>query len=152
VEQSARREFERFVHDVEPSLRRALVAAYGIDRGRDATAEALTWAWEHWEGAKNLENKVAYLFRVGQSKTRSHKSPVIFERSGPTDRWFEPSLAPALAELSEHQRVAVVLVHGFGWKLREVAELLGVSVSTTQTHVERGLRNLRSTMEVSDNA
>jgi DNA-directed RNA polymerase specialized sigma24 family protein len=152
VDQSARREFERFVHEVEPSLRRALIAAYGIERGRDAAAEALGWAWENWDRAKDLESKVAYLFRVGQSKTRGHKTPIIFERITPTDRWFEPSLAPALAELTEHQRVAVVLVHGFGWKLREVAELLGVSISTTQSHVERGLRNLQNTMEVRDNA
>ena len=49
-----------------------------------------------------------------------------------------------LAGLSEKQRVSVLLVTGFGWKLSEVAELLGISVSTVQNHVERGLKNLRS--------
>jgi DNA-directed RNA polymerase specialized sigma24 family protein len=37
-----------------------------------------------------------------------------------------------------------VLCHGFAWTHREVAELLGVSPSTVQNHVERGLDKLRA--------
>jgi RNA polymerase sigma factor (sigma-70 family) len=62
--------------------------------------------------------------------------------------WIEPGLERAVAELTESQRVAVVLVHGFGWTAREVAELLGVKATTVQTHVERALARLRSAMEV----
>jgi DNA-directed RNA polymerase specialized sigma24 family protein len=40
--------FSQFVTEVEPRLRRALVALRGAEAGRDATAEALAWAWEHW--------------------------------------------------------------------------------------------------------
>jgi DNA-directed RNA polymerase specialized sigma24 family protein len=151
VEETLRKEFEAFVHDTEPSLRRALVAAYGFERGRDATAEALGWAWEHWDRAKDLENKVAFLFRVGQSRNRDRKTPITFERDEPSDPWFDPGLIPALASLTEHQRVAVVLVNGFDWKLREVAELLDVGVSTVQSHLERGMRSLRNALEVVEN-
>jgi DNA-directed RNA polymerase specialized sigma24 family protein len=151
VDDATREEFEVFVHDVEPSLRRALAAAYGFERGRDATAEALGWAWEHWGRAKDLENKVAFLFRVGQSKSRDRRTPVTFERSASPDHWFDPGLAPALNSLTEHQRIAVVLVNGFDWKLREVAELLGVGVSTIQSHLERGMRSLRNALEVVEN-
>jgi DNA-directed RNA polymerase specialized sigma24 family protein len=151
VDESELDEFESFVHLVEPSLRRALVAAYGFDRGRDATAEALGWAWEHWSRAKDLDNKVAYLFRVGQSKSRDRRTPVTFARSESSDHWFDPGLAPALSSLTEHQRIAVVLVNGFDWKLREVAELLGVGVSTIQSHLERGMRSLRNALEVVEN-
>jgi hypothetical protein len=42
------RSFEAFVADAEPRLRHALVAAYGFEEGRDAAAEALAYAWEHW--------------------------------------------------------------------------------------------------------
>ena len=151
MEDGLRAEFEAFVHDVEPPLRRALIAAYGFERGRDATAEALGWAWEHWDQAKCLDNKVAYLFRVGQSKSRDRKTPVTFERGDSSDPWFDPGLAPALGSLTEHQRVAVVLVNGFDWKLREVAELLNVGVSTVQSHLERGMRSLRNALEVVEN-
>jgi DNA-directed RNA polymerase specialized sigma24 family protein len=41
----------------------------------------------------------------------------------------------------------VVLVHGYE-TLAEVAGLLGVSVSTVQTHLERGLARLRADLEV----
>jgi len=81
VEETLRKEFEAFVHDIEPSLRRALVAAYGFERGRDATAEALGWAWEHWDRAKELDNKMptfSELDRVGAEirRHRSHSSEV----------------------------------------------------------------------------
>jgi DNA-directed RNA polymerase specialized sigma24 family protein len=46
----------------------------------------------------------------------------------------------------------VVLVHGFGWTLREVAELRGVKVTSVQTHLERGLRRLRAALEVTTHA
>lgn len=151
MDEATLEEFERFVQDVEPSLRRALVAAYGFERGRDATAEALGWAWEHWGRAKVLDNKVAYLFRVGQSKCRDRRTPAAFERAESPDHWYDPGLAPALKALTEHQRIAVVLVNGFDWKLREVAELLGVGVSTIQSHLERGMRSLRNAMEVVEN-
>jgi DNA-directed RNA polymerase specialized sigma24 family protein len=144
--------FETFVAEVEPRLRRAFVAVYGTQRGREATAAALGWAWEHWSKLENVDNQVAYLFRVGQSQIRTKKEPVVFERSSHNDPWIEPSLVPALTRLSEPQRTAVVLVHGFKWTLREVAELTSTKVSTVQTHLERGLHNLRTAMEVHDHA
>jgi DNA-directed RNA polymerase specialized sigma24 family protein len=144
--------FETFVSEVEPRLRRALVAAYGMETGREATADALSWAWEHWNRLEDVANPVAYLYRVGQSRIRSKRQPIVFERLSHNEPWVEPSLGPALVHLSEGQRTAVVLVYGFGWTFREVAELTGVTVSTVQTHLERGLRNLRAAMEVHDNA
>jgi DNA-directed RNA polymerase specialized sigma24 family protein len=143
-------QFEAFVSEVEPRLRSALVASYRLDRGRDATAAALGWAWEHRGRLTEVDNKVAFLFKVAQSSTRRRKEPVIFTRSEQTEPWVEPGLAPALARLSERQRVAVVLVYGLSWTLREVAELTGTRVTTVQNHLERGLRNLRTSMEVTD--
>ena len=64
----------------------------------------------------------------------------------------EPGLGRALQGLSDSQRTAVVLVHGFDWKLREVAELTGVKVTSVQTHLERGLKKLRASLEVEDHA
>ena len=146
--EAEREEFETFVHNFEPRLRRALVAALGFERGRDATAEALAWAWQNFSRVKEMDNKVAFLFRVGQSKSRSRKTPLIFERSASHDPLYDPGLAPALESLTEHQRIAVVLINGFDWKLREVAELMNVSVSTVQTHLGRAMESLRDKLEV----
>ena len=112
-------EFEEFFRSVEPRLRPALVASLGPDRGRDASAEALTWAFEHWGRVLGLTSPVSYLYRVGVS---------------------------ALA--ADRQRTAVVLVSGYGWTLREVGELDDISPSTVAAHLRRGLEQLRNHLGV----
>lgn len=148
----------------EPRLRRALVAAYGRDAGRDAAVDALAWAWTHWARVQRLHNPVGYLYRVGQTKARDARDAgwgqvVSIDGTAPAvstaatnEPWFEPGLDPALEALTEHQRVAVVLCHGFQWTHREVAELLELSTSSVQNHVERGLAKLRQALEVNPDA
>ena len=147
---SDRARFAAFVHEVEPRLRRALVAAYGADRGREAVAEALAWGWEHWAELATMDNPAGYLYRVGQSRTRPRRQPPRFAVPPGGEPWIEPQLLPALATLTERQRVAVVLVHGFGWTHREVAELTDLAVTSVQNHVDRGLAKLRAALEVPD--
>jgi DNA-directed RNA polymerase specialized sigma24 family protein len=143
-------EFAAFVRDVEPSLLHALVAHYGPVDGRAATVDALSWAWENWTQLAVVDNKLGYLYRVGQSATRRYASRplprlyLIPEQQTPE---FDPGLVPALAELSEQQRTAVVLVHAFGWTQTEVAELLDINVSTVREHITRGLTRLRTRLE-----
>lgn len=144
-------DFEAFFVEAEPRLRRALVAACGRD-GRDATAEALAWAWENWDRVEQLTNPTAYLYRVGRSKVRRRRQRPIFAAPASDMPWVEPALTPALAALSEQQRVVVVLVHGYGWSHREVAELLEVSASTVQSHLERALARLRAALEATSDA
>ena len=145
-------EFDEFVVTVEPRLRRARVAAYGPEGGRAATLDALAWAWRHWSSVADMGNPTGYLYRVGQSHARrtiGRRRLVRSERQNPVpDPWIEPSLVPALEQLTEHQRIAVVLCHGMQWTHREVAELLDLSPSTVQNHVERGLATLRRLMKV----
>jgi DNA-directed RNA polymerase specialized sigma24 family protein len=145
-------DFELFFDAVEPQLRRAHFATFGLERGPEATAEAFAWAWETWPRARNLDSPVGYLFRVGQSMTRRRRFRPVFTPSTTEDPLVEPKLGAALAQLSEAQRAAVVLVHGFGWTLREVAELRGIKITSVQTHLERGLRRLRTALEVTARA
>jgi DNA-directed RNA polymerase specialized sigma24 family protein len=145
-------EFRLFVERAEPRLRRAFVAAYGPERGREATAESLAYAWEHWGRVCETKNSIGYLYRVGQSRIRQRKQRPIFVRRDYSEPWYEPALAPALADLSESQRTAVVLVHGFGWTMREVAECTGVKVTSVQNHLDRGLKKLRAAMKVTCDA
>jgi DNA-directed RNA polymerase specialized sigma24 family protein len=145
-------EFECFVRETEPRLRRALVAAYGFEDGRDAVAEALGFAWEHWDRVRGMANAAGYLFRVAQSRRRRRKQPVLFDTGGWTEHRFEPGLPAALATLSQRQRVAVVLVHGYGYTQREVAELTGIRPTSVQNHVQRGLARLRVHLGVEHDA
>jgi DNA-directed RNA polymerase specialized sigma24 family protein len=41
-------------------------------------------------------------------------------------------------------------VHGFGYTLREVAELTGLRRTTVQNHSDRGLAQLRKRLGVTD--
>jgi RNA polymerase sigma-70 factor (ECF subfamily) len=145
--------FSAFFTDAEPRLRRALVAAYGPERGREAAAEALTYAWEHWERVRDMDNPIGYLYRVGQSRSRERREPVRFDPvPEPLERLIEPRLPDALEALSERERLAVVLVEGFGWTFREVAELAEVSVSSVQSYVERGMGKLKQDLGVTRDA
>jgi hypothetical protein len=65
------------VAEVEPRLRRALVASLGSERGREALVEALGWAWEHRGSLADLGQPVSFLYRVGQSRTRERRMPTV---------------------------------------------------------------------------
>ena len=76
--------------------------------------------------------------------TKATCPPRLFpDFSEQRDPSFEPGLAGALQSLSGRQRTAVMLVHGYGWPLSEVAELLGVSWSTVRRHADRGMEKLQ---------
>ncbi len=143
--------YQQFVSDVEPKLRLALVASLGQDRGLDATAEALAYGWEHWERVRAMVNPAGYLYRVGRSRfSRIHRIRPIFCLNIDQSQEVEPALPGALASLSEKQRVAVVMVHAYAWSRAETADLLGISVSTLDTHLQRALQKLRKDLGVTD--
>jgi RNA polymerase sigma factor (sigma-70 family) len=149
--------FEQFVDDAEPRLRRALCASYGAQVGREATVDALAYAWEHWHRLASMANPVGYLYRVGETSARrqlTRRSPPPPEPATAADMVdtvdVEPGLDEALAHLSPQQRAVVVLVHGFGYPLREVAATLEVSLSTVRNHLARAMTRLRRDLEVDD--
>ena len=143
-------DFSAFFALAEPRLRRAFVAAYGGERGREATAEALAWGWEHWSEVEAMDNPIGYLYRVGRSRTRGRRFRVVFERADGVDPWIEPGLGAALASLTERQRLAVGPRARLRLDPREVADVCGLRVTTVQNHLERGLARLRALLGVSE--
>ena len=143
--------FTEFVDGYERRLRQALAAAFGVQVGREAAAEALAYGWEHWDRISSMDNPAGYLYRVGYDRARRMKKrrrlamPPVRSQRLP---WVEPGLPGAFARLPEKQRIVVGLVHGYQWTLAEVADHLNVSRGTVQTHLERGLRRLRREMGV----
>ena len=144
--------FTSFAKELGHSLRQALIAAYGPDVGAEATAEALAYAWEHWDRLRVMRNPAGYLYRVGQSKARRgifRRPPQLQVPIHPDgSHWFEPGLFDAIASLSDRQRAAVVLVHGYDWTVTEVAEMWGLAFSTVQRHIDRALNRLRKKLGV----
>lgn len=148
--------FTSFVRNTGPRLKQTLIAALGGEAGREATSEALTWAWEHWDLVETMSNPAGYLYRLGRNRglTSFRKRPKVGSGSevSSDDHLVEPGLAAALARLSESQRTAVLLIHGFGWTYREVATHLGIAVGSVQNHVDRGMTKLRRDLKVEINA
>ena len=146
------REFSCFVGEAEPRLLRALVGAFGSEVGREATRDALAFAWEHWSEVSGMDNPVGYLFRVGQSRSRAYRRrqawfPEVPQRELPD---VDPRLPAALGRLSRRQRAAVVLLYVEEMPEREAAEALGVSRASVRKHAERGLAKLRRSLGVSN--
>jgi len=142
------KEFEVFVADVEPGLRRALSGHLPVDLVPDALSEAFVYAWVHWVQVRKMENPGGYLFRVAQSRSRSRRQGLL---AGPVPSAMpavEPALVTAMRSLPGQQRSVVWLVHGCGWSHREVAAALDVSASAVATHLSRALVRLREHLGV----
>ena len=153
VESSVTQDATTLLYGIEPRLRRALVARYGLDVGAEATAEAIAWGWEHAAALAAMTNPVGYLDRVGQSAARRTHRLARVRAGFPTEPRGEdaPDLAgdvfDELSRLRPSQRVAVLLIHGYGFSYRDVAQLLDVSEAAVTNHVHRGLRKLRARLE-----
>lgn len=142
--------FTGFFREVEPRLRRGLVATHGLERGGEAAAAAMLYAWEHWDRVEAMENPAGFLYRVGchsVPRVRRPRSllPEVDESRWP---WVEPGLPAALDRLSSTQRTVVMLLHCFDWSVGEVAGLLGVARGSVQKHDERALSKLRRALGV----
>jgi DNA-directed RNA polymerase specialized sigma24 family protein len=146
--------FTAFVYESQSPIRRALVAGFGIDVGRDAAEEALVYAWQHWDRVSAMNNPRGYVYRVGhrlaQKMIRREKRSVVLPdvpvALNPVR--VEPGLPAALSTLSKQQRTVVVSVCGYGLSQAEAARLLGITRSSVQRHLERGLTRLRREMGV----
>jgi len=141
VEQTQVDSFTEFVRGAETRLQTVLIARYGPDLGQESAAEALAYAWEHWDRVSEMENPVGYLYRVASSRVRRlrrrpSRLPEVEQQHWP---WVEPGLPAALRELTNRQRTVVLMVHSFGYTHAETADVLG-----------RGMAKLRFALEVAD--
>jgi DNA-directed RNA polymerase specialized sigma24 family protein len=143
--------FDAFARSDGERLRRVLVACYGVEVGNDVCADAMAYAWEHWERVRSMENPAGYLYRVAQSASRRHRRwrrPISLppEANSPDDG-HDPGLHAALAALKINQRACVVMVHVYDWTYQQTADALGMPVTSVRNHVQRGLAALRITLE-----
>ncbi len=149
VDSRAKESFTTFFKDVEPRLRYALIAAFGHEKGREATCEAMAYAWEQWDRIEHMENPAGYLYRVGRSRGQVRwRRPQFNPQPAPGFPEMEPGLPKALRSLSENQRITVFLIHAMGWTRRETADLLGISVNSVGSHLDRALAKLRTAFGV----
>jgi RNA polymerase sigma-70 factor (ECF subfamily) len=143
--------FEGFMKKSETRLHDALAALFGPQAGRDATAEAFTYGWEHWEKVRKMDNPIGYLYAVGRDrgrKAQTGRRVVLMPVDSDRVPWIEPGLPVALGALPDKQRIVVMLLHCYDWTMTEVAEVLGVSKGTVQSYDTRAMKRLRRRLGV----
>jgi RNA polymerase sigma factor (sigma-70 family) len=147
--------FAAFFGVHEQRLREAFTALLGQVVGREATVEALSYGWEHWERVSQMDNPVGYLYVVGRERATRHarrRRDVLTARatqpSNDPVMWFEPALPALVEDLSDRERQVVMLLYGFEWSMSEIADVLEVSKSSVQTYADRGLSKLREGLGV----
>lgn len=109
--------------------------AQALHRGEDLHDPG-AWIW-----------KVAFRLAAAELQRRRRNVPLVdsaYEMPEPGE------LFSALAQLSDRQRAAVVLHHYSGYRLREIAEILGTQKATVGVHLTRGRRRLRQILEEQD--
>ncbi len=85
----------------------------------------------------------------GDRTDRFIKEIVLARPKGPDGKRPDVPLAIVRKRSATREtKSGIVLIHGYGWSYQEVSELLGVSRSTVQQHLERGMRHLREDLGV----
>ncbi len=133
-------------------FRRSFTIALGLRLGAEALSDALFHLVEHRDRVLAMDNPGGYLFAVGRQRAlAAHRRPPAPLCPSPAVAGIpdiEPGLIVALEGLSERQRLCVVIVHAFGYRNQEVADLIGISVDSVQTHGRRALTRLRKNLGV----
>ncbi len=133
-------------------VRRALLARFGAEAGSEAAADAIAWGWEHGDVLAQIANPAGYLYRVGQTAARRGRRRIARSSFPVEPVWQDAPELPgdvfdALFRLRPDQRVAVLLVHGYGFSYADTAGVMGVSEDSVRNHVHRGMRRLRTELE-----
>ncbi len=128
------------------------VLAIAGDReiAHDAVAEAFAQALARGAAIRDPSAwvwRAAFKIAKGELKRRHGSRPM---EEGHYDLPEPVGLFEALERLSPNQRSAVVLHHYAGYKLREIAGILGTTKGTAGVHLSRGRRRLQRIMEERD--
>lgn len=150
METGVERLFESVFRKEAPRLWRSLLLATGSrEVAEDAVAEAFAQALRRGE---SLRDPAACIWRVAFRLARGEmqRQSTLTELSDDLAHEMSDSLIDvfrALAKLTPHQRTAVVLADYAGHSHREIARVLGSTVSAVGVHLHRGRKRLRELLE-----
>jgi RNA polymerase sigma factor (sigma-70 family) len=153
--------FEAFFRAEYPSLLRAMYLVTGNRHEAEELAEdAFVRACERWELVVRAENRAGYVYRMALNGYRSKLRRMArgarraLAPSEPPDLFSavddRDALGRALAELTDGQREALVLVEWMGMTDDEVGALLGISPITVRVRIHRARAVLRPLLEGGD--
>lgn len=161
-------EFSEIVERVYPSaLNRAAKVLENVDDAQDAVGTAVQKAWAVWTTLTPEQMSDAYLQRavtneiIAVIRERRDKTVVsiedveleleqlAFAQIEQASRHVQPAdrLNAVLALMPRRRREVVLLVHVFNFKYQEVADLLGLSIGTVNTHMRLASAEIRAVFD-----
>lgn len=152
-----RDQFIANVESTQKAFRRFLLALCGGNSqlADDVAQESYVKAYLASDSLSQSDKFSAWLFRIGYTTFINHKrSEKIFSdydaalhvvADDVADRNFRyQELYAALNELSDKERMSVLLFYMENYSIKEIAEIVSVSESAVRQHLSRGRQHLRS--------
>lgn len=149
-------QFDVFVLQHFDSLCKSL-ASITLDRelAADAAQEAFLQLYLRWSELGQLDDPVAWLYRVGINRCLDHRRYlarfarllqrlVDSQRQDAVDEWcFDADFASTLRGLPKQQRVAAVLYYQADLSTPEIARVMQISEGAVKSHLHRARETLR---------
>jgi RNA polymerase sigma-70 factor, ECF subfamily len=136
---------ERLYREQGSRMWRSVLAFCGDPEiASDAVAEAFAQAIRRGDAIQHPDRwiwKVAFRLAARELKERSHRVALeegTYEMQAPA-----VELVEALRHLSKKQRAAVVLHHAGGYRVKEIAAILGSTSAAVRVQLSRGRKRLR---------
>ena len=153
VEQARRGDRAAFAALYDLTHRPLYLYALGIlghaEDAEDTTHASYLKAWQDLPALRRVDRFAPWLFRIARNvardlvrRGRSH-APLPDGIPARDEREARP-LADLLDGLEPDTRSLVVLRHGLGWSVEEVARVLDASVPTVVRHLARAVEHLRT--------
>jgi RNA polymerase sigma factor (sigma-70 family) len=148
-------DFRSFFEDEHLRLVRTLYFVTG-DQGEaaDLAQEAFLKLWERWDRVGQIDDPVAYLFRVALNASRSRaraasaavrrRLPLVAVRDPFEDVDVREDLRSMLAALAPRMRAALILVDLYGYSSDEAGHIMGIRASTVRALATQARKALRT--------
>lgn len=140
----------------------SMLTAWSGDRAtaEDLAQDALLQAQRRWAEIVRLDNPGTWVRRValnrsaneGRRRRREHAAMRRLSGAAPEQRYdgapfHDTQLWERVRALSPNQRDAIVLHYVDDLPLADIANVLGCGIGTVKTHLQRGRRQLATTLE-----
>jgi RNA polymerase sigma-70 factor (ECF subfamily) len=145
-------EFDRLFVETGADLWRAV---YVYTRSRDLAEEVVSETFTRYvERSGSVRNPRAWLYRVALPRKRGAETSTSASdsaarcRGAPTEELV--AVLDALGRLPPKQRAAIVMRYRLDMPVREIADVLDISVATAKVHLHRGRNRLRQMLGVEE--
>jgi RNA polymerase sigma-70 factor (ECF subfamily) len=163
-EAEARREITRLFEALrDPVFRQVLRVLRSPAEAEDVTQEVFLRLYGEMRAERKVENPKAWLFRAAHNlaidRVRGRRHTQSWDESDDSENWEAvadpaPSVEERLAEVQNQEKVRALVaglsarerrcmeLRAEGLRYREIAEVLGVRITTVETYLTRAVKKL----------